>query len=87
MHAHSFRIKQLLIRLNDRKQTATNVPGRNQVETRNKSETSKLLFKTGIRITDEWIRTHLEKEKKKKSVADIQCWQEQNVILSRYAPL
>lgn len=48
------------------KQTATNVPGRNRVETRNKSETSKLLFKTGIRITDEWIRTHLEKEKKKK---------------------
>lgn len=58
------------------------------METRGKSETSKLLFKTGIRITDEWIRTHLEKEKKKKkSVADIQCWQEQNVILSRYAPL
>lgn len=56
------------------------------METRGKSETSKLLFKTGIRITDEWIRTHLEK-KKKKSVADIQCWQEQNVILSRYAPL
>lgn len=52
--------------MNDRKQTATNVPGRNRVETRNKSETSKLLFKTGIRITDEWIRTHLEKEKKKK---------------------
>lgn len=57
------------------------------METRDKSETSKLLFKTGIRITDEWIRTHLEKKKKKKeSVADIQCWQEQNVILSRYAP-
>lgn len=56
------------------------------METRDKSETSKLLFKTGIRITDEWIRTHLEKKKKKESVADIQCWQEQNVILSRYAP-
>lgn len=51
------------MRLNDKKQTATNVPGRNRVETRNKSKTSKLLFKTGIRITDEWIRTHLEKKK------------------------